>query len=81
MSQSQKIHVNGDFGNAIDMALFLILVSVILAVFWYIIFFVIGLLFGASKKEGLSAWGRQAPPDGVAYGRTRYNNVDAQGSN
>lgn len=77
---SQKMYVSGDFGNAIDMALFLILVSVILAVFWYIIFFVIGLVFGASKKEGLSAWGRQAPPSGVPYGRSRFNNIDAQGS-
>lgn len=78
MSKSEAVHINGTLSNAIDMALFFILVSVILAVFWYIIFFVIGLIFGASKKEGMVPAVGRANNGLTAVGRGRANNLNGQ---
>lgn len=51
MPDPAPVFLAGSFSQAVEMAIFMIIVSVILAVFWYIIIWVLGMLF-KPKRQG-----------------------------
>lgn len=54
MSTASPVYISGGLGQAVEMAVFMILVSVILAVFWYIIIWVLGALFKPKSRQGMN---------------------------
>lgn len=81
MPDPAPVYISGGLGQAVEMAVFMILVSVILAVFWYIIIWVLGVLFKPKSRQGFGNYGDQEmsklmkesnpPPAGRAFDSER----------